>query len=209
MLISSTTQTAPDPVDWSEDFAWLRSLPTPRSFTWQPLVRRRRFLYILLALALIVVFEGWPERMILIHLGYAGTWRQDIHVDQVPLFLGMLVVVAFVGTCYALYKQYDDSKWLARYGEITEANLISVQHGGRQLLVNYRFWDSKGNEIEREALVTAEKDELPHLSAGDIVPVLYDRVRPAKRNLLWPEMNRYVAYRGPAPERSAPEPAAS
>jgi hypothetical protein len=205
----STIQAPSDPTDSAEDFAWLRSLKPPRPFVWLGLVYRRRFLYVLLALGLIAVFEGWPELMSLRHMGYASSWRADIHVEQVPLFMGMLIVVAFVGSCYALYKQYDDSKWLARYGEIGEANLLSVQHGGRQLLVTYRFWDFRGNEIDREVVIVAEKNELPRLCAGDIIPVLYDRARPAKRNLLWPEIIRYVTYKGPAPSpETAPEPAA-
>ncbi|HEX5324060.1 MAG TPA: hypothetical protein VFW40_09755 [Capsulimonadaceae bacterium] len=195
MLIPSTAQSATDPIDSAEDFAWLRSIPAPRPFVWQSLVYKRRAAYGLLALLLFVIFEGWPERMSLVHMGYAGTWRQDIHLDQVPLFMGMLVVVAFVGTCYALYKQYDDSKWLARNGEIGEANLLSVQNAGKQLLISYHFWDAKGNEIEREAIIASEKNELPDLCAGDIVPVLYDRARPARRNLLWPEIARYVEYK--------------
>ena len=210
MLISSTTQPAADPVDSAADFAWLRSLSTPRPFVWLPLVYRRRFLYVVLALVLIVIFEGWPERMSLAHMSSSSSWRQDVHLEQVPLFMGMLIVVAFVGTCYALYKQYDDSKWLARHGEIAEANLLSVQHGGRQLMVTYRFWDAKGNEIEREAVIAEEKGEMPQLTAGDIIPVLYDKTRPAKRNLLWPEIIRYVAYKGaaPSPDSPATEPVA-
>ena len=151
-------------------------------------------MYVLTALFLIIVFEGWPELMTLMHMGTGMSWK-DVHVQQVPLYMGMLVVVAFVGTCYALYKQFDDSKWLARHGEIGEANLLAVQRGGRQLLVMYRFWDARGREYEREATITAEgKEVLPALGSGDIVPVLYDRLRPS-RNLLWPEISRYVIYK--------------
>lgn len=194
-MISSPSRAIPTAItDSDEDLAWLRSLPAPRSFVWLPIVKRRRAFYVLTALILIAVFEGWPELMTLMHMGSSVSWR-DVHVQQVPLYMGMLVVVAFVGTCYALYKQFDDSKWLARYGEVTEANLLSVQRGGRQVLVTYRFWDSRGKEIEREAMITAEgREPLPELAAGDVIPVLYDRARPA-RNLLWPEMARYVVYK--------------
>lgn len=183
-----------DTNDSEEDLAWLRSIATPRPFVWLSIVKRRRAMYVLTALLLIVVFEGWPELMTLMHMGTGVSWK-DVHVQQVPLYMGMLVVVAFVGTCYALYKQFDDSKWLARYGEVGEANLLSVQRGGRQLLVVYRFWDAHGKEYERETVVTAEgREVLPALGSGDIVPVLYDRARPS-RNLLWPEIARYVIYK--------------
>lgn len=185
---------APNTNESEEEISWLRSIATPRPFVWLSIVKRRRAMYVLTALLLIVVFEGWPELMTLMHMGTGVSWK-DVHVQQVPLYMGMLVVVAFVGTCYALYKQFDDSKWLARFGEIGEANLLSVQRGGRQLMVVYRFWDARGKEYEREAVITAEgKEVLPPLGSGDIVPVLYDRGRPS-RNLLWPEIARYVIYK--------------
>lgn len=181
--------------DSAEELAWLRSIAMPRPFYWLPLVNRRRATYVFFALLLIAVFEGWPEAMTLMHMGTGTTWR-DVHVEQVPLYMGMLVVVAFVGTCYALYKQFDDSKWLARRGEVAEANLLSVQEGDRQVLVSYRFWDDRGNEHEREATISQEgKRPLPALNAGDLIPVLYDKSSPARRNLLWPEIDRYVIYR--------------
>ena len=183
---------------------WLRQMATPRPLTWRPFVKRRRFWYGLAACFLLTFFVGLPIIWGMREIGESAT-QTHMRPNQIAVYFGALFVVAFIYYVWQMTKQYENAKWLARQGSVTEANLLLVLRGGRNLFVSYRFWDAQGRERERDAVIVPDspEEDLPELQAGDIVPLLYDPQRPDQRNFLWAEVGRYVrlesAAQHPAP----------
>jgi hypothetical protein len=170
----------------------LRASRRPRHYGWYPFVQRRRQAYSFACLLLLCCFvmvplaDGWSK------MSHGASWRY-LEPIQVALFFGALTVVAFVRVVMGLYKQFDDSKWLARYGMVAEANLLWVLNDGKSLLVSYRFWDHQDIEHEAEVVITADgPTKLPALKPGSITAVLYDPRQAEKRHALWADVARYV-----------------
>lgn len=129
---------------------------------------------------------GW------IQMGRGATWKH-LEPIQVALFFGALIVVAVVRVSMDTYRQFDDSKWLARYGMVAEANLLWVMNDGKSSLVSYKFWDHQNEEHEREVVINKDgPKDLPDFKPGGITAVLYDPRQAGKRQALWAEVSRYV-----------------
>jgi hypothetical protein len=175
-----------------DPFAYLHDLPMPRPFVWYGFVKLRRTIYSLASLMLLLVCVGGPMLYFVAELnGHPTTDRGK--ANQIALYFGALVVVAFVRYSYVLHKLWDDSKWLARNGRIEEANLLWVIKSEKRLVVTYRFWTPDGVEIQKETVIDADGNKpLAELKAGDVVPALYDTKSPRRRSMLWAEIERYV-----------------
>jgi hypothetical protein len=187
-----------NPLDILDPFHFLANLPQPRPFVWYRFVPRKRNIYGWIAIAVLLVFVVVPLIISLQQLQ-----RQFDPGRLRPLWIaiifGALVVVALVIYLYSLNRLWEDSKWLARFGRIDEANLLWVIEAPQRLVVTYRFWTPEGVEIIRETAIDADGPyPLSKLSGGDVVPVLYDSRFPKKRNLLWAEVERYVTLRDPS-----------
>jgi hypothetical protein len=183
---------APPPIKIKDPFLFLRDLSTPRPFNWYKFVEGRRRMYGWGSLALLL---GCVVLPLLIGLSeIRNEYNFDkLRPNQIALYFGALVVVAFVRYSYVLHKLWDDSKWLARYGQIEEANLLWVIHSKDRLIVTYRFWTFQGKEVMKETVIDADgPNHLADLSAGDVVPVLFDPRSPRTRSMLWAEIERYV-----------------
>jgi hypothetical protein len=181
----------------SDPFDFLSDLALPRPMVWQSFVKARRYFYSFGAIGLLAVCIGLP---LLLFIG-EGREAQPSPLDhvrpgQVALYFGALVVVAFIRYAYVLFKLWDNSKWLAQYGSIAEANLLWVIRGENRLIVTYRFWTPTGVEVRKETVIDADGPiPLADLCAGDVVPVLYDLRGPKSRGMLWAEIERYVTLR--------------
>ncbi len=176
-----------------DPFALLRELPMPRPFAWYGFIRNRRMTYAFACLALLVCLVLLP---LLYSMGQVhNQFNADrIKPNQVLLFFGALIVVALVRYTLALEHLWRDSRTLARYGRIEEANLLWVISNPQRVVATYRFWTLEGEEIVRETVIDADGPHpLAAMSAGDTVPVLYDTQNPKRRNMLWAEIERYVA----------------
>ncbi len=175
-----------------DPFAYLRGFAIPRPFGWYRYVEQRRAMYSVGSLVLLVVAVVFP---LLIGLAEVRNEYSFDHLrpNQIALYFGALVVVAFVRYSYILHKLWDDSKWLSRYGQIEEANLLWVIRSKDRLIVTYRFWTYQGLEIVKETIIDADGPHaLAPLAAGDVVPVLFDPRSPRQRSMLWAEIERYV-----------------
>ena len=176
-----------------DPFDLLRDISPTRPFGWLPFVNVRRYLYLFVALALLGLFIFLPASHYIGEAHATGQTDTSVHPNQITLYFGALVVVAFIRYAWVVFKLWDNSKWLARYGSVEEANLLWVIHGERRLIVTYRFWTPEGKEVQKETVIDADGPvPLADLSAGDVVPVLYDPHSPRRRNMLWAEIERYV-----------------
>jgi hypothetical protein len=179
-------------------FAWLHSMPSPRPLVWQKHVFRRRIWYGLLCILLLFILVGLP---ILYGLQQVSSTNapEKVKPTQIALYLGAIVVVAYVMFVLSVFKIYDDVKWLGQRGAIAEANLLAVLRGRKKLIVSYRFWDGEGRERERDATIDIERiHPVTDLAAGMNVPILYDPLKPEQRNYLWAEAANYLVEKLPS-----------
>jgi hypothetical protein len=173
-------------------FEALAQITPTRPFGWYRFIETRRRIYMLASLLLLFVCVFVPLVYSLSQLHNEYTFDR-IRPNQIALYFGALVVVAFVRYTYVLHKLWDESKWLARYGQLGEANLLWVIRGKQRMIVTYRFWTARGVEVMREAVIDEDgPGHLTPLAAGDVVPVMYDPRNPKQRNMLWAEIERYV-----------------
>jgi hypothetical protein len=173
-------------------YEYLRDMPPPRPFVWFRYVEQRRFVYGVACVILLVLCVVIPLLYSLSEVRNEYSFDR-IRPNQIALYFGALVVVAVVRYSYVLHKQWDDSKWLARYGRLEEANLLWVIRGRDRLVITYRFWTPRGEEVMKETVIDADGPApLAALGAGDIAPVLYDPRSPHRRSMLWAEVERYV-----------------
>jgi hypothetical protein len=171
---------------------WLNTLPYPRPFFWLRYVYWRRAVYGLVTLLMLIGFVGVP-----FYNGLTETKGLEpnakLFTYWTTIILGTLIVSAFARVSLNASRLFDDCKWLAQSGAVGEASLIWVLGTDKAVSITYCFYDIHGRERQREALITNETAQpLPTLSAGDIVPVLFDPHKSDQRNMLWLEISRYV-----------------
>jgi hypothetical protein len=144
---------------------------------------------------MLLLLVGVPLLYGLDQMTSTTTWEK-MRPNQIALYLGAIVVVAYVLFVHSLFKLFDDVKWLGQRGAIAEANLLSVMRGPKKLIVSYRFWDDEGRERERDAVIDIiAESSLSELKAGMTVPILYDPAKPEHRNYLWAEAEIYLMER--------------
>src|SRR5665213_1927236 len=122
-----------NPLDIPDPFYFLANLPQPRPFVWYRFVPRKRNVY------------GWAAILVLL-LAVVGPLVYDLSAMQhqfdpaklrplwIAIIFGALVVVSLVVYLYSLNRLWEDSKWLARFGRIDEANLLWVIEAPQRLI---------------------------------------------------------------------------
>jgi hypothetical protein len=187
-----------NPLDIPDPFHFLANLKQPRQFVWYKFVPRKRSIYGWVAVAVLLLFVAVPLVVSLDQLQRTFD-PAKLRPLWITIIFGALVVVSLVTYLFSLNKLWEDSKWLARYGRIEEANLLWVIEAPGRLVVTYRYWTPDNVEVIKETAIDEDGPyPLAKLSGGDVVPVLYDPSSPAKRSLLWAEAERYVTLRDPS-----------
>jgi hypothetical protein len=185
------------PIETEDAFAWLSGLPKPRPLVWQPFVYRRRAWFGFLCVLLLLLAVGIPIYHGLDQMT-ADANQDRIKFNHIAIILGAAIVVGYVVFVHSLFRLYDDVKWLAQRGSIAEANILLVFRGSKKLIVSYRFWDDKGKELERDAVIDVDETHPVHdLQPGMVVPILYDPVKPETRSYLWAEAATYLTEKLP------------
>ena len=187
-----------NPLDIPDPFHFLANLPQPRPFVWYRFVPKKRNSYGWVALFVLLVSVIGPGLYSFQQLqrSYDANRMRPLWI---VIIFGAMVVVSLVVYLLSLNKLWEDSKWLARYGRIDEANLLWVIEAPQRLIVTYRYWTPDNVEVIKETAIDADGPyPLAKLSGGDVVPVLYDPRYPKSRSLLWAEAERYVTLRDPS-----------